>query len=76
MCCGGSFEDGLIRLKLAIPYHCNFGQHLCIVGSTESLGGWNIDQGVPMEWSDGDLWSADFDLPLQCDPSLAAQYCR
>lgn len=64
-------EDGLVRLRLAIPYHCNFGQHLCIVGSTESLGAWNIDQGVMMEWSDGDVWSADFDLPLQCDPKTS-----
>lgn len=63
--CAGGLENGLVRLKLAIPYHCHFGQHLCIVGSPASLGSWDINQGVTMQWSDGDLWSADLDLPLE-----------
>jgi hypothetical protein len=65
VCCGDRNLSGLVHLKLAIPYHCNWGQHLCLVGSAEPLGSWDIDQGVTMQWSDGDLWSVDVELPVE-----------
>ena len=58
--------DASIRLTVAIPYHCHFGQHLRLVGSTEHLGRWDADHGVVMRWSDGDLWSVEVDLPVEC----------
>ena len=46
-----------------IPYHCRWGQHLCLVGSIEKLGQWDVARGLEMTWSDGDLWRAEVDIP-------------
>jgi hypothetical protein len=46
-----------------IPYHCKFGQHLCLVGSVEQLGHWDVARGLEMHWSDGDVWRVDVDIP-------------
>ena len=49
-------------VRFNLPYRCNFGQHLCVVGSGEVLGQWDLAQAVQMEWSEGDVWTAE--LPL------------
>ena len=57
--------SAFVRLTLAVPYRCNYGQHLRLVGSTQGLGSWNADEGVAMQWSDGDLWRVDVELPVE-----------
>lgn len=34
-----------------------------VVGNVEQLGGWEVANGVPMEWSEGHVWRAEVDLP-------------
>ena len=49
-------------LRFHLPYRCNFGQQLCIVGEVEQLGGWDVQRGVPMLWTEGDVWVAELEL--------------
>ena len=54
-----------MTLSFALPYRCEFGQNLSIIGSTTSLGSWDIDQSVDMEWTDGDVWRVELEIPAR-----------
>lgn len=34
-----------------------------MVGSTEDLGNWDPRRGIRMEWSEGDVWRVDIEVP-------------
>eukprot|EP01025_Chloroclados_australasicus_P066278 TRINITY_DN909_c0_g1_i13.p3 TRINITY_DN909_c0_g1~~TRINITY_DN909_c0_g1_i13.p3 ORF type:complete len:326 (-),score=33.55 TRINITY_DN909_c0_g1_i13:1665-2585(-) len=63
-----------IKLSFQLPYRCQFGQQLCIVGNTESLGLWDVRKGLSMEWSTGDVWKVDVELEAQGKISLEYKY--
>jgi hypothetical protein len=46
-----------IRLKV------DFGQQLFVVGSCASLGAWNMDNAVKLNWQEGHIWEAAVELP-------------
>jgi hypothetical protein len=41
----------------------DFGQSLRVLGSSRQLGGWSLQSGMPMEWTSGDIWTCETDLP-------------
>lgn len=57
----GAVSDGL-TVRFRLPYRCHFGQQLCIVGNSEPLGKWEVQRGVPMRWTEGDVWEAELKL--------------
>lgn len=54
----GPDDAGAIKLEFCIPYQCEFGQRLAVVGGSECLGNWNPATALPMEWQDGHVWVA------------------
>lgn len=62
-----------VAVKFVIPYHCRFGQHLCIVGSVDKLGKWDVAKGLALNWSEGDVWRVEVDLPARWGP-IASSY--
>ena len=52
-----------MRVSFAVPYRCEFGQHIALVGSDEYLGKWDAQRAVAMNWSHGDVWTVDLELP-------------
>ncbi|KZV53427.1 hypothetical protein F511_10213 [Dorcoceras hygrometricum] len=50
-----------VRFKLT--KECAFGQHFLIVGDDPCLGLWDPSDGVPFDWSDGHVWTAELDVP-------------
>lgn len=46
-----------IRLKV------EFGQQLVVVGSCNSLGSWNVDNAIRLNWQEGHVWEASIELP-------------
>lgn len=36
-----------------------------VVGSSERLGNWQADNGLAMQWNEGDDWTVDLDLPVE-----------
>lgn len=55
-----------VKLSFKLPYRTNFGQDVAIVGSTEELGSWDPRRGLGMQWSEGDIWVCDFEVPIRC----------
>ena len=54
---------GSIAVSLQLPYRCSFGQTMCVIGARDDLGAWNVQQAVPMEWTEGDVWVVELQLP-------------
>lgn len=48
--------SGKVPVTFRIKYKCKFGQELCIVGDDEALGAWNMQNAIPLKWSDGNIW--------------------
>ncbi|KAL4535302.1 hypothetical protein Ndes2526B_g06200 [Nannochloris sp. 'desiccata'] len=65
-------QGGTVTIRFSIPFHTYFGQHLRVVGGCESLGNWNLDNALPMVWAEGDIWSAEAQLPA--DQELSVEY--
>lgn len=58
-----SNADGSVSVNFHLPYRCKYGQKLCLVGSNDVLGGWHVDRAVPMNWTEGDIWTVELQLP-------------
>jgi hypothetical protein len=43
-----------------------YGQELALVGAVDALGNWDIKQAVKMAWTDGDVWTAQAEVPAGC----------
>lgn len=56
---------GSVTVRFQLPYHCKYGQRLCLVGGDEKLGRWQVEQAVPMNWTEGDVWVVDLQLPSE-----------
>lgn len=52
-----------VAVDFQIPYHCRYGQHVCVVGNADKLGGWEVARAVEMNWSDGDMWKVVVEFP-------------
>ena len=46
-------------MKLVLEKACRFGEGFYVVGNHPVLGDWNVDAAVPMDWSEGHIWSAE-----------------
>ena len=51
-----------VRVSFAMPYRCEFGQNLCLIGSTLDLGGWDTQRCVNMQWTAGDVWKVELEI--------------
>ncbi len=67
---GGGGGPEAMQVSFAVPYRCEFGQHIALVGSDEFLGDWDVRRGVPMNWQDGDVWTVDLELPPTCAATM------
>ncbi len=51
-----------VKVSFKLPYRCSFGQEICIVGSGDKLGNWQVQNGVKMQWSENDVWQVEFEV--------------
>lgn len=52
-----------VHVRVVITLSISFGEHLCLVGSCEELGSWNVETAPKFRWTHGDVWVADVELP-------------
>lgn len=52
-----------VHVRVVIKLSVMFGEHLCLVGSCEELGSWNVERAPKFQWTHGDVWVADVELP-------------
>lgn len=64
--------SGDLQLTFSVPRRVDFGHHLLIVGSNDKLGGWDVGRGVQMQWTEGDVWVAELQVPAA--ERLALEY--
>lgn len=59
---------GRVSVTFKLPYHCKYGQKLCLIGSNEVLGGWRVESAVPMNWTEvgGPAGCCDMHALLLC----------
>ncbi|CAK0784239.1 hypothetical protein CVIRNUC_007443 [Coccomyxa viridis] len=62
------------RISLCVNYHCEWGQQVVLVGSSQRLGNWQADDGLEMQWNEGDVWTIDLDLPLENGIDMEYKY--
>jgi hypothetical protein len=42
-----------------------WGQEVALVGGVDTLGAWDVEKSIPMLWNDGDMWTAEAELPTE-----------
>ncbi|CAA7061816.1 unnamed protein product [Microthlaspi erraticum] len=54
-----------VRVRFQLRKECVFGEHFFIVGDDPVFGGlWDPEYALPLNWSDGHVWTLDLDLPV------------
>lgn len=43
-------------MRFSVPVQVEFGQSVKVVGNHPALGSWDTDNGVELEWNDGNVW--------------------
>ncbi|XP_055812608.1 uncharacterized protein LOC129882373 [Solanum dulcamara] len=51
-----------VRVKFQLTKECSFGQHFYLVGDDPMLGSWDPSNAVPLDWSEGHVWSVELDI--------------
>ncbi|KAL7133939.1 hypothetical protein ABFS83_12G173100 [Erythranthe nasuta] len=59
----GADHPKTIHVRFKLHKECEFGQQFLIVGDDPIIGLWDPSEGVPLNWSDGHLWTAEMDIP-------------
>ncbi|KAK9168165.1 hypothetical protein Syun_000305 [Stephania yunnanensis] len=52
------------RVRFKLYKECQFGEQFFMVGDDASLGVWDPENAIPLEWSDGHIWTAELDVPV------------
>jgi len=53
----------LTKVRFSIHRDMEFGQNLVVVGGHPILGDWKINEGVPLDWVEGNRWEVEMELP-------------
>lgn len=51
-----------IKVKIVLEKRCEFGQQFYVVGDDESFGAWNPEASIPMQWSEGHVWTTEMEV--------------
>jgi len=56
-------KSSTLSLRFGLQYHTYWGQNLLLVGSSPTLGNWNVSGGHIMRWLPGNYWELDVEFP-------------
>ncbi|XP_030551758.1 uncharacterized protein LOC115756201 isoform X2 [Rhodamnia argentea] len=51
-----------VRVRFQLQRECQFGEQFLVVGDDPALGSWDPSSAVPLDWSDGHIWSVELDM--------------
>ncbi|KAH7291540.1 hypothetical protein KP509_29G020900 [Ceratopteris richardii] len=49
----------LVKVKFVLKKRCEFGQYFSVVGEDKALGAWIPESSIPMQWSEGHIWTTE-----------------
>ncbi|XP_068311574.1 uncharacterized protein [Pyrus communis] len=65
-----SEQSETVRVQFNLHKECKFGESFLLVGSEPIMGQWNPSNATPMNWSDGNIWNIELNVPtgiaIQC----------
>eukprot|EP00262_Sarcandra_glabra_P020057 TRINITY_DN7877_c0_g1_i1.p1 TRINITY_DN7877_c0_g1~~TRINITY_DN7877_c0_g1_i1.p1 ORF type:complete len:426 (+),score=71.97 TRINITY_DN7877_c0_g1_i1:118-1395(+) len=53
-----------VHVKFVLHKECVFGQQFLLVGEDPIFGVWDPLNAIPLDWSDGHIWTAELDIPI------------
>ncbi|XP_068638419.1 uncharacterized protein [Aristolochia californica] len=53
-----------VHVKFILQKACLFGEHFFLVGEDPIFGLWVPSNAVPLQWSEGHIWTAELDIPI------------
>jgi len=59
--------EKITPVTFELPLSVAFGDEVCVVGDAQVLGSWSLSKAKKMQWHDGDVWSAQVELPSGVD---------
>ncbi|KAM1798892.1 hypothetical protein ACFX12_032916 [Malus domestica] len=59
-----AYHTKTIHVKFQLQKECSFGQDFLIVGDDPMFGLWDPASAIPMNWSDGNVWTVEMDIPV------------
>ncbi|KAK9986075.1 hypothetical protein SO802_031026 [Lithocarpus litseifolius] len=59
-----AYESKSVQVKFQIQKECMFGEQFLIVGDDPKLGLWDPSSAIPLDWSEGHVWTAELDVPI------------
>ncbi|KAJ4979083.1 hypothetical protein NE237_009863 [Protea cynaroides] len=57
-------QSKTVHVKFQLQKQCMFGQRFLLVGDNPIFGLWDPSDAIPLEWSDGHIWTLELDLPV------------
>ncbi|ACO61795.1 carbohydrate-binding module family 20 protein, partial [Micromonas commoda] len=69
----GSSTSNVVEFNVVA--HLTVGEHLVLVGNVAELGGWKVDVGRRMTWSEGDVWKTSISIP-NAEASVEFKFVR
>lgn len=54
----------LVKVKFVLQKKCKFGQQFAVAGDDPQFGTWNPKEALPLEWSEGDVWTTEVGVPM------------
>ncbi|KAL5550315.1 hypothetical protein UlMin_000491 [Ulmus minor] len=59
-----TYSSKKVHVKFRLEKECLFGEHFFLVGNDPLLGLWSPENAIPLNWSDGHVWSVELDIPV------------
>nr|XP_011460942.1 PREDICTED: uncharacterized protein LOC101300709 [Fragaria vesca subsp. vesca] len=53
-----------VHVQFRLHKKCSYGDNFLLVGNEPIIGQWNPYSAVPLNWSDGNIWTVDLDIPI------------
>ncbi|XP_010262821.1 PREDICTED: uncharacterized protein LOC104601244 isoform X2 [Nelumbo nucifera] len=53
-----------VHVRFQLQKECLFGERFLLVGDDPIFGLWDPSNAIPLEWSDGHIWTVDLDIPI------------
>ncbi|KAH7553825.1 hypothetical protein ACOSP7_029304 [Xanthoceras sorbifolium] len=59
-----TYQSKTVHVRFQLQKECMFGDQFLVVGDDPMFGLWDPTSAIPLNWSDGHVWTVDLDIPV------------
>ncbi|XP_021639653.2 uncharacterized protein LOC110634817 isoform X2 [Hevea brasiliensis] len=59
-----TYQSKTVHVKFHLKKKCSFGEQFALVGDDPLFGVWDPASAIPLNWSDGHVWTLELDMPI------------